>query len=64
MHACIMSNIVIGVRITPEMRELLDKICKNRGEQISDLVRRAILKEFGELGFLSKEQEKALGFGY
>lgn len=55
-----MSNSTIGVRISRETRDLLDKISKVRGEDLSSFVRRAILKELGYLGFLSKEQEKAL----
>ncbi len=56
-----MSNSVIGVRITRKDRILLEKICKTRGEDLSDFVRRAIRKEFVSLGFLSKDK-KALGF--
>ena len=56
-----MSNTVIGVRISIEDRELLNKICKARGEDISDFVRRAIKMEFARLSFLSEEEKKALG---
>lgn len=56
-----MSNLVIGVRVTKDTRKLLDKVCKARGEDISDFVRRAILKELAELSFLPSEQKKALG---
>jgi len=56
-----MSNTVIGVRISPKDRTLLDKISRARGEDLSDFVRRAIRKEFASLGFLSDEEKKALG---
>ena len=56
-----MLNLTIGVRIQKETRELLDSVCKARGEDLSDFVRRAILKELASLGFLSVEQKKALG---
>jgi hypothetical protein len=56
-----MTNIVIGVRVTKEDRMLLDQICKARGEDISDFVRRSIRKELASLGFLSEKQKKALG---
>lgn len=56
-----MPNTTIGVRVTEEDRKILDKVCKLRGEDLSDFVRRAILKELAELGFLSEEKKKALG---
>jgi uncharacterized protein (DUF1778 family) len=55
------SNKIIGVRIPTEDRKLLDKICKARGEDLSDFVRLAIRKELAALSFLSDEDKKALG---
>lgn len=51
----------IGVRMPPKEIELLKKICQDRGEDISDFVRRAIYKELADLSFLPEEQKKALG---
>jgi len=56
-----MSNLTIGVRVSREDRELLDLVCKARGEDLSDFVRRSIRKELASLGFLSDDQKKALG---
>lgn len=56
-----MSNCVIGVRVTPEDKELLEKVSKARGEDISDFVRRAFRKELASLSYLSAEDKKALG---
>lgn len=56
-----MSNLVIGVRVTSRDRKLLDKVCKARGEDLSDFVRRPIRKEFAALSFLPAEDKKALG---
>jgi uncharacterized protein (DUF1778 family) len=56
-----MSNLTIGVRVSKEDRELLNAVCKARGEDLSDFVRRSILKELASLGFLSDDQKKALG---
>lgn len=56
-----MSNTVIGVRITEVDRELLNKVCKARGEDISDFVRRSFRKELASLSFLPDEDKKALG---
>jgi len=56
-----MSNTIIGVRISPKDRELLDKVCEARGEDISSFVRRAIRKELAELSFYPEDVKKALG---
>ena len=58
-----MSNLTIGVRISEEDRDLLDQVCKARGEDLSDFVRRSIRKELASLSFLSDDQKKALGIG-
>jgi len=54
-------NVIIGVRISLGDRELVDKVCKARGEDLSDFVRRAIRKELAALSFLPDEDKKALG---
>jgi hypothetical protein len=56
-----MSNLVIGVRVTPKDKELLEKVSKARGEDLSDFVRRAIKKELASLSFLPDYDKKALG---
>jgi len=56
-----MTNTVIGVRIAKNTRELLDKVCRARGEDISDFVRRSVRKELAALSFLPDEDKKALG---
>jgi hypothetical protein len=55
-----MSVNAISVRIR-EDKVLLEKVCKARGEDISDFVRRSIRKEFASLGYLSDDEKKALG---
>ncbi len=40
---------------------LMDQVCKARGEDLSDFVRRSIRKELASLSFLSEDQKKALG---
>jgi predicted DNA-binding protein len=52
---------VVGVRVTENLYLKLRKISNARGEDTSDFVRRAILKELASLNFLSAEQKKALG---
>jgi len=41
--------------------ELIKQVSKARGEDLSDFVRRSILKELASLSFLSEDQKKALG---
>lgn len=54
-------NTRIALRINPQDRILLDKVCEARGEDISDFVRRAIKKEFASLSYYSDDTKKALG---
>ena len=56
-----MANNRIGLRVTPQDRELLDKVSEARGEDLSDFVRRAIKKELASLSYYPDETKKALG---
>ena len=56
-----MSDPVIFARMPKNVVKLLKKVSKNRGEDISDFVRRAVYKELASLSFLSDEQKKSLG---
>jgi hypothetical protein len=56
-----MSNTVIGVRVSEEDRQLLDRVCKARGEDLSNFIRRAIKKELASLSYYPQEVKKALG---
>lgn len=51
----------IGIRMQPKDIQLLKTICKARGEDVSDFVRRAIKTELARLSFLTPEEKKALG---
>jgi len=51
----------LSIRITKRDKELLERICKARGEDPSDFVRRAVRKEFAILCYLPEEEKKALG---
>lgn len=54
-------NDTVSARMLHEHKTLLEKVCKARGEDISDFVRRSILKELASLSFLSSDEKKALG---
>ncbi|MDI9578287.1 MAG: hypothetical protein QM398_09160 [Thermoproteota archaeon] len=52
---------IISVRMGKEHKALLEKVSKARGEDVSDFVRRSVLKELASLSFLSSDEKKALG---
>jgi uncharacterized protein (DUF1778 family) len=52
---------LIGVRLESSDEKLLRRVCKSRGEDISDFVRRAIRTELAKLGFLNRTDKQALG---
>ena len=56
-----LENDRIGLRIPLEKKKLIYELCKLRGEDLSDFVRRAINKELASLGYLSDLECKALG---
>jgi len=56
-----MSNNTVSARLSKEDKALLKKVCKDRGEDVSDFMRRSIKKELASLSFLSAEEKKALG---
>lgn len=47
--------------MTDDLADLLREVSKARGEDVSDFVRRAILRELAQLSFLPDRQKKALG---
>ena len=51
----------VGVRLKSGDKELLQKICNARGEDLSDFLRRSVYKELASLNYLSEDQKKALG---
>lgn len=52
---------IVGIRLKPDDKETLTKVCEARGENISDFVRRAVRMELGRLSFLTPMEKKALG---
>jgi uncharacterized protein (DUF1778 family) len=51
----------ISLRVTERDKILLRKVSSLRGEDVSDLVRRAIRMELAKLNYLTNEESKALG---
>ena len=50
-----------NIKIEKRDLDLIHKISKKRGENAADFARRSIKKEIASLGFLTKEEVKALG---
>ena len=48
----------IVVRFDPKVKELARNVAQARGEDLSDLVRRAVKMELARLSFLSVEEKK------
>lgn len=55
-----MTNQIV-VRLDPRDKDLVAKVAKARGEDLSDFVRRAIKTELAKLSFYTEEEKKALG---
>lgn len=56
-----MSNPIVFARMPKSDVRLLKKVCKARGEDLSDFVRRAVRTELARLSYLSEDEKKALG---
>ena len=56
-----MPNNTVSVRMLEDDKALLERVCKARGEDVSDFVRRSVRKELARLSFLSAAEKKALG---
>jgi antitoxin component of RelBE/YafQ-DinJ toxin-antitoxin module len=59
-----MENVYIGTRIDLELKELVERVSKARGEDVSDFIRRSVRKELASLSFLPEDDKKALGMKF
>lgn len=55
---------IVNVRIEKGVYDILEHVAKARGENVSIFVRRAIIRELAELGYLPEEIRKAFGIKY
>jgi len=55
------TNTYVGTRIEPELKEIIEKVAKERGMNVSDFLRFLIRRELAELSFLPEETKKAFG---
>ena len=56
-----MSEGMVTVRFGQPDKDLLIKVCKNRREDISGFVRKAVMTELARLSYLPDSEKKALG---
>jgi len=56
-----MKEVQFNIKIERKDLKLIKKVSSKRGEGSADFTRRAIKKELARLGFLTKEDVKALG---
>ena len=55
-------NKIIAARFLQKDAQLIKEVCRARGEDVSNFVRRAIKRELARMGYLSESEKKALGF--
>ena len=53
-------NKIVSVRFSLPDVDLLNKISKNRGNDVSDFIRLSVKKEFARLSYLSDDEIKSL----
>lgn len=54
-------DVLIHTRVPQKIKKILKDVCTRRGESEADFLRRSLLKELADLGFLTDEDKKALG---
>lgn len=54
-------TVYIGTRIEPSLKDLVEKVAKERGMNVSDFLRFLVKRELAELSFLSEDTKKAFG---
>lgn len=52
---------IIGAKVPRRINTILKDVCKKRGEDVSDFIRREVYTELARLSYLSPEEKKALG---
>ena len=53
--------VILFARVTEKDKQTINEIAKDRGENLSDFVRRSVKKELGRMGYLSQSEMKSLG---
>ena len=61
VYPCQCMKMQLNVAIEEKDLQLVRKVATNRGEGLTDFVRRAIKKELASFGYLNEDEKKALG---
>jgi len=56
-----MEDSYIGTRIEPEIKEIVEKVAKEQGMNVSDFLRYLVKRELAKLSFLGEDTKKAFG---
>lgn len=51
----------IGTRIEPYLKDIVEKVAKEQGMNVSDFLRFLVKRELAALSFLSEDTKKAFG---
>ena len=54
-------TVYIGARVTPDLRDLVQKVSEERGQNVSDFIRFLVKRELAKLSFLPEDTKKAFG---
>jgi len=54
-------RVIVGFRVDAETHRILKKVASARGLDMADFLRELVRRELAKLGYLSEEEEKALG---
>lgn len=57
-----MSDTYVGCRIDPQIKEIAERVSKERGSNLSNFIRYLVIRELASLSYLSGSTKKALGF--
>ena len=53
--------VYIGTRVEPSLKELVEKVAKEQGMNVSDFLRFLVKRELAKLSFLPEDTKKAFG---
>lgn len=56
-----LETVYVGTRIEPYLKDLVEKVAKERGMNVSDFLRFLVKRELAALSFLSDDTKKAFG---
>ena len=55
------NDVILNFRLDKSLARRIDQVCVLRREKKATFLRRIILKELGQLGFLDEDEQRAFG---